>query len=50
VNLLDTDALSHLQKGDAVGATIAANMALSSDHDFRITAVNAYEMPAGFSI
>jgi predicted nucleic acid-binding protein len=47
VNLLDTDALSHLQKGDAVGATIAANMASFPDHDFRITIVNAYEMLAG---
>jgi predicted nucleic acid-binding protein len=47
VNLLDTDALSHLQKNDPVGAVIAARLAASPDPDFRITTINAYEMLGG---
>jgi predicted nucleic acid-binding protein len=47
VNLRDTDALSHLQKHDPVGAAIAAWLATSPDPDFRITTVNAYEMLGG---
>jgi predicted nucleic acid-binding protein len=47
VNLLDTDVLGHLQKRDPIGAAIAVAMAGSSDPDFRITTVNAYEMLDG---
>jgi predicted nucleic acid-binding protein len=47
VNLLDTDALSHLQKQDPVGTSIMAAMAASPDRDFRITTVNVYEMLDG---
>jgi predicted nucleic acid-binding protein len=47
VNLLDTDVLSHLQKKDPVGDSIAAAMAASPDADYRITTVNAYEMLDG---
>ncbi len=47
MNVLDTDALSHLQKDDPVGALIAASLAASPDPDFRITTVNAYEMLRG---
>jgi predicted nucleic acid-binding protein len=47
VNLLDTDALSHLQKQDAVGTSIIAAMAASPDRDFWITTVNIYEMLGG---
>lgn len=42
--ILDTDALSHLQKGDPVGAVIGEHLAASQDRGFRITAVNACEM------
>jgi predicted nucleic acid-binding protein len=47
LNLLDTDALSHLQKADPVGAAITARLAASPDRDFRITTINAYEMLGG---
>ncbi len=47
MNLLDTDALSHLQKNDPVGAVIVTRLAAFPDQDFRITTVNAYEMLAG---
>jgi predicted nucleic acid-binding protein len=47
VNLLDTDALSHLQKNDPVGVVIAARLAASPDPDFRITTINVYEMLRG---
>lgn len=44
MNLLDTDALSHLQKNDRVGAVISTRLAASADLDFRITVVNVFEM------
>jgi predicted nucleic acid-binding protein len=47
VNLLDTDALSHLQKSDSVGLALASRLAASADPDFRITTVSAYEMLGG---
>jgi predicted nucleic acid-binding protein len=47
VNLLDTDALSHLQKKDPVGAVINNRLAASPDPDFRITTVSVYEMLRG---
>jgi predicted nucleic acid-binding protein len=47
VNVLDTDALSHLQKFDPVGVEITARLAACSDPDFRITTVSAYEMLGG---
>ncbi len=47
MNLLDTDALSHLQKSDSVGVAIARRLAASTDPDFRITTVTAYEMLGG---
>jgi predicted nucleic acid-binding protein len=47
VNLLDTDALSHIQKHDPVGVVIVARLAAAPDPDFRITTINAYEMLRG---
>lgn len=47
MNLLDTDVLTHLQKNDPDGAMIAAQLVASPDQDFRITAVNTYEMLVG---
>jgi predicted nucleic acid-binding protein len=47
VNLLDTDALSHLQKNDPVGVVIAARLVAAPDPDFRITTINTYEMLRG---
>jgi predicted nucleic acid-binding protein len=47
VNLLDTDALSHLQKNDSVGAAIAIRLGAFPDPDFRITTINTYEMVGG---
>jgi len=47
VNLLDTDVLSHLQKTDPVGDSIAVAMAAFPDPDLRITTVTAYEMVNG---
>ena len=47
MNLLDTDALSHLQKYDPVGAVIDTRLAASSDPDLRITTVSVYEMLRG---
>ena len=47
MNLLDTDALSHLQKNDSVGAVISTRLAASADPDFLITVVNAFEMLGG---
>lgn len=47
MNVLDTDALSHLQKNDPVGAMIAAHLNAFPDQDFRTTTVNVYEMFAG---
>ncbi len=47
MNLLDTDVLSHLQKADTVGVAIAVAMSASTDQDFRITTINAYEMLDG---
>lgn len=47
MNLLDTNVLSHLQKQDPVGNAIVAAMAASTDRDFQIMAVNAYEMLGG---
>ena len=47
MNLLDSDALSHLQKNDHVGAVISTRLAASTDSDFRITVVNAFEMLGG---
>ena len=45
--VLDTDALSHLQKKDPVGQQIAARLDASPDRDVRITAITAYEMLGG---
>lgn len=47
MNLLDTDVLSHLQKKDPVGISIAIAMAASPDADFWISTVNIYEMLGG---
>lgn len=47
MNLLDTDVLSHLQKNDPVGTVILTRLDASPDRDFRITAVNAFEMLNG---
>ena len=45
--ILDTDALSHMQKRDPVGVLIAARLDASSDRDVRITSVTAYEIMRG---
>ena len=45
--ILDTDALSHLQKGDPVGVLIEAQLDAALDRDIRITSVTAYEMMSG---
>jgi predicted nucleic acid-binding protein len=47
VIILDTDVLGHLQKRDAVGVGIAANLDASADRDVRITVISAYEMLGG---
>jgi tRNA(fMet)-specific endonuclease VapC len=47
VIILDTDALSHLQKNDPVGMLIRASLDASPDRDIRITSVTAYEMLGG---
>jgi len=47
VIILDTDALSHIQKRDPVGVQIEARLDASPDRDFRITSVTAYEMMSG---
>jgi predicted nucleic acid-binding protein len=49
VIILDTDALSHLQKVDTVGISILAQLETSPDRDIRITTVSAYEMLRGAS-
>jgi predicted nucleic acid-binding protein len=46
VNILDTDALSHHMKSNAIGQAIGAHIA-ASEPDFRVTAVSAYEMVDG---
>jgi hypothetical protein len=43
VIVLDTDALSHLQKNDPVGMMILDRLDASPDRDIRITAITAYE-------
>ena len=47
MNILDTDALSHLQKTDPIGIKLAASQAASLDPEFRITTISAYEMLKG---
>jgi hypothetical protein len=47
VNILDTDALSHHMKRNAIGLAIEARMRASADPDFRITAIGAVEMVDG---
>jgi predicted nucleic acid-binding protein len=47
VNILDTDALSHHMKRNAIGIAIEAQMAASSDPDFWISAVSAFEIMDG---
>jgi predicted nucleic acid-binding protein len=46
VNILDTDALSHHMKSNAIGQAIGAHIA-ASEPDFRVTAVSAFEMADG---
>jgi predicted nucleic acid-binding protein len=47
VNILDTDALSHHMKRNAMGLAIEAQMRASADPDFWITAISAFEMADG---
>jgi len=47
VIILDTDALSHMQKRDTVGVLIQTGLDASPDRDSRITAVTTYEMLSG---
>lgn len=49
MNILDTDVVSHLQKGDPAGVEIRSRMDASTDQDFWITAVSLYEMMRGAS-
>ena len=42
--VLDTDAVSHLQKMDPVGILVAGRLGTSPDREVRITAVTAYEI------
>ena len=46
MNIIDTDALSHHMKLDAIGRAIEVHM-VAPAADFRITAVSAYEMVGG---
>jgi predicted nucleic acid-binding protein len=46
VNILDTDALSHHMKSNAIGQAIGAHIS-ASEPDFRVTAVSAFEMVDG---
>ena len=46
MNILDTDALSHHMKSNAIGQAIGAHIA-ASESDFKITAVSAFEMVDG---
>ncbi len=45
--ILDTDALSHLLKGNSEGLLIEAWLDASPDRETRITVVTAYEMLSG---
>ncbi len=45
--ILDTDALSHIQKRNPVGVLINSRLAVSLDQDVWITSVNAFEMLKG---
>lgn len=45
--ILDTDALSHIQKRNSVGVLIETGLVASPDRDIRITTVTAYEMLSG---
>jgi predicted nucleic acid-binding protein len=47
VNILDTDALSHHMKRNAMGIAIRAQMMASPDPDFWISAVSAFEIMDG---
>jgi predicted nucleic acid-binding protein len=47
VIILDTDALSHMQKRNSVSVLIEARLAAFPDRDVRITTVTAYEMLSG---
>lgn len=46
MNILDTDALSHHMKSNAIGQAIEAQIA-ASQTDFRVTAVSAFELVDG---
>ena len=45
--IMDTDALSHIQKRTPVGSLIEVRLAHSRDRDFRISEVSASEMVNG---
>lgn len=47
MNILDTDALSHHMKRNAIGMAIEALMVASPDPDFWISAVSAFEIMDG---
>jgi tRNA(fMet)-specific endonuclease VapC len=47
VIILDTDALSHLQKNDPVGILIESRIDASPDRDVQTTSINLYEMLSG---
>lgn len=47
MNLLDTDALSHHMKRNAIGAAIAAQMNALADPDFWIISISAFERVDG---
>ncbi len=45
--VLDTDAVSHIQKADPVGLLIEAQLAACSDRDTRIASCTVYEVVSG---
>lgn len=47
MNILDTDALSHHMKRNAIGTAIEARTRASANPDFWITAVSTFEMVDG---
>ncbi len=47
MNILDTDALSHHMKQNSIGTAIEAQIGASTNRDFWITAVSAFEMVDG---
>ncbi len=47
MNILDTDAISHLMKKNSIGTDIDFHMKASPNAEFRITAISVFEMVDG---